>query len=83
MALFEEIKTIQKNDDYRKLKIIGGNNVTYDFSNFKTFNDLFKGLHSKKMSIDDAEMKQIEFDPKINALSRYSPRIQKYLETKK
>ena len=79
----KKLKLYKKNDDYRKLKIIGGNNVTYDFSNFKTFNDLFKGLHSEKMSIDHAEMKQIEFDPKINALSRYSPRIQKYLKTKK
>ena len=32
----------------------------YDFSGFKTFNDLFKGLRFKKMSIDDAEMKQNE-----------------------
>ena len=44
MALFEVIKTIQKNVNYRKLNIIGDNNVIYDFSDFKTFNDLFKGL---------------------------------------
>ena len=44
MVLIEEIKTIQKDVDYRKLKIIVGNNGTYDFSDFKTFNDLFKGL---------------------------------------
>ena len=59
-TLFEGIKTIQKNADYRKLKITGGNNVMYNFSDFKTFNDLFKGLRFKKMSIDDAEMKQNE-----------------------
>ena len=35
--LINEIKTIQKNVDYRKLKIRGGNNVDYDFSDYKTF----------------------------------------------
>ena len=34
------------------------------------------------MVIDDAEMKQNEFDAKFNALSRYSPRNQKYIEAK-
>ena len=39
-ALIEEIKIIQKDVDYRKLIIRGGNNVTYDFSDFKmTIND--------------------------------------------
>ena len=82
MALFEIIKTIQKNVNYRKLNIIGDNNVKYDFSGFKTFNDLFKGLLFKNMTIDNVEMKQNEFDAKLNALSRYSPRNQKYIETK-
>ena len=33
-GLFEEIKIIQKAVDYRKLKITGGNNITYDFSGY-------------------------------------------------
>ena len=81
-ALLEEIRIIQKDVDYRKLKNIGENNVVYDFSDFKIFNDLFKGLHFKKMLIDDAEMKQNEFDAKLNALSGYSPRNQNYIEAK-
>ena len=43
-TLIEEIRTIQKHIDYRKLIIIGGTNVAYDFSDFKTFNDLFKDI---------------------------------------
>ena len=82
MALFEEIKTIQKNVDYRKLKITCGNNVTYDFSDFKTFNNLFKELYFKKMTIDNTEIKRNEFNAKFNALSKYSPRNQKCLELK-
>ena len=35
--LINEIKTIQKNVDYRKLKIRGGNNAAYDFSDYETF----------------------------------------------
>ena len=34
------------------------------------------------MTIDDAEMKQNEFDAKPNALSGYSPRNQNYIEAK-
>ena len=56
-ALIEEIRTIQESGDYKKLKIIGSNKVTYDFSYYKTFNELSKDLYSKKMTIDDAEMK--------------------------
>ena len=34
------------------------------------------------MTVDDAEMKQDKFDAKLNTLSRYSPRNQKYIEAK-
>ena len=36
-ALIEEIRSIQKNVDYRKLKVTGANNVTYNFSDYKIF----------------------------------------------
>ena len=42
--LTNEIKTIQKNFDYRKLKIKGGNNVDFDFSDYKRFKELFRDL---------------------------------------
>ena len=35
--LLEEIKTIQKNVNYRRLKIKGGNMKDYDFSDYRTF----------------------------------------------
>ena len=56
-ALNREIIIIQKNVDYRKLKTIGSNNVAFDFTDFKTFNDLYKDLFFKKVLIDDTEMK--------------------------
>ena len=56
-ALIEEIRAIQKDVDYKKLILRGGNNVTYDFSNYKTFNELYRDLYYKNMTINDAEMK--------------------------
>ena len=47
-ALIEEIRVIQKDLDYRKLIIRGGNNIMYDFSNYKTFKELFRYLYYKK-----------------------------------
>ena len=60
--LIEGIRIIQKDVDYRKLKIIAGNRVEYDFSDYRTFKELFRDLYYKKHSIDDAETYQIQFD---------------------
>ena len=80
-TLIEKIRVIQKDVHYRKLIIRGANDIMYDFSDYKTFKELFRNLYYKKMSINDAEMKQNEFDAKLNALKKYSPKGQKYFET--
>ena len=76
------MKTIQKNVDYRKLKIKGGNNVDYNFSDYKTFKELFRDLYYKKTTIDEAERKQDEIDEVVGALKKYIPRNNKYVEAK-
>ena len=48
--LTEEIKIIQKDVDYRKLKITGSNNTTYDFDDCKIFKELFRDLCYRNMS---------------------------------
>ena len=53
--LIEEIKVIQKDIHYRKLKIKGGNNNDYDFSDHKTFKELFRDLYYKETTIDEVE----------------------------
>ena len=68
--LINEIKTIQKNVDYRKLKIRGGNNADYDFSDYKTFKELFRDHYYKETTIDEAERKQDEIDGAIGALKK-------------
>ena len=76
------MKTIHKNVDYRKLKIKGGNNVDYNFSDYKTFKELFRDLYYKKTTIDEAERKQDEIDEVVGALKKYIPRNNKYVEAK-
>ena len=70
--LTEEIKIIQKDVDYRKLKITGGNETTYAFSAYKTFKELFRDLYYRNMTIDEAEKTQDKFDGVLGALSVYS-----------
>ena len=82
MALIEEVRAIQKDVYYRKLKIRGGSNVTYDFSDHKTFNELYRGLYYKNMTINDAEMKQNKFNSIRVALNNYFPKDKKYIEAK-
>ena len=61
-VLINEIKTIQTNVNYRKLKIIGGDKKEYDFSDYRTFKELFKDLYYRTITIDEAESKQDEFN---------------------
>ena len=56
-ALIEEIRSMQRDVDYKKLKIIGGNKFTYDFSDYKTFKELFRDISCRNMSINKAEWK--------------------------
>ena len=43
-------------------KKLGGNNATYDFSDYKTFKELFRDIYDGNMTTDKAEGKQEEFD---------------------
>ena len=56
-GLIEEIKIIGKDVHYRKLKITGGNKNMHEFSNYKTFKELFRDLYFRNMTIDEAEKK--------------------------
>ena len=80
--LIHEIKTIQKNVDYRKLKIIGGDKKEYDFSDYRTFKELFRDLYYRTITIDEAESKQDEFNTVLHLLKKYSPKHDKYVTLK-
>ena len=70
---------MQKDVDYRKLKIKGGNNIDYDFSDYITFKELFRDLYYQETAIDDVEGKQDEFSAVISALKSFAPRDNKYV----
>ena len=42
----------------------------------------FRDLYFKKITIDDAEIKQNEFNSMLGVLSNYAPKSQKYIEAK-
>ena len=44
-GLIKEIRIMQKDVDYGKLKITDDNKNTYDFSDYKTFKELFRDLY--------------------------------------
>ena len=64
------------------MKIKGGNNVDYDFSDYKTFKELFIDLYYKESTIDEMERKQDEFSAVIIALKNYAQGDNKYVEAK-
>ena len=59
-----------------------GNNTDYDFSDYKTFKELFRDLYYRQFTIDDAESKQDEFSAVLTHLKIYNPRDNKYIEAK-
>ena len=56
-GLIEEIRIIQKDVAYRKLKITGGNKNTCDFSDYKTFKELLSDLYYRNMTIGEVGKK--------------------------
>ena len=61
---------------------MGGNKTEYEFSNYKTFKELFRDPYYKKITINDTEREQDEFNAVIGVLSDYIPRGDKYIEAK-
>ena len=81
-ALIDEIRSIGKDVNYKRLKIIGGNKTVYDFSDYKIFKEMFRDIYYRNMSINMAERKQDEFDAVLNVWSAYSPSKEKYIVAK-
>ena len=58
-GLIEEIRIIQKDV----------NNMTYDFSDYKTLKELFRDLYYRKMTINEAERKQDKCGALVSVLN--------------
>ena len=81
--MLKETKDIGDSVDHDKLFFMGGNKKYYSFENFKTVKKLIKDIHSKKVTIDWAEIKQNEFFKKIDELRAYPARGPKYIDLRK
>ena len=57
--------------------------VKYDFSDYRIFKKLFRDLYYKKLTIEDAEAYQIQFDAVLYHLHKYSSKNPRYIEAKK
>ena len=51
----------------------------YDFSDYKTFKELFRDLYYRNITIDEAESKQDEFNAVLYVLKKYSLKHDKYV----
>ena len=54
----------------------------YDFSDYKTFKELFRDLYYRNITVDEAESKQNEFNAVLHVLKNYSPKNDKYVTLK-
>ena len=73
---------IVKNVNYKKLKIKGGYMKSCEFSDYKTFKELFRYLYYRKITMDEAKSKQEEFNVALHLLKRYRPKYDKYVALK-
>ena len=77
-----KIKTIQKDVNYRRIKIAEGNNITYDFSDYKTFKELFRDLYYRNMTINEEDKKQDKFDGSLVVLKIYPAKKEEHIEAR-
>ena len=68
--MLEKLTGQEKLINYRKLNFKGGNNVDYDFSEYRSLGELFKAIYYRKLTTEEAENIQSEFDATISALKK-------------
>ena len=56
---------------------MGGNNVDYDFSEYRSLKELFKAIYYRNLTIEEAERVQEDFDALIGALKSYKQKKNK------
>ena len=80
--MLEKLNNQEKLINYRKLNFRGGNDVDYNFSEYKSLKELFKAIYYRNVTIEEAERTQEEFDTTISALKLYPAIKPKYTEGK-
>ena len=69
--------------DYRKLDFKRHKNFGFEFSDYRSLKELFKGIYYRNISMEEAERIQDEYEAQLNALENYRPRKPDYVEKRK
>ena len=81
--MLKKLNNQEKLINYKKLYFKGGNNLDYDFSEYKSLKELFKAIYYRNIRIEKAERIQDEFNGVYGALEKYKPKIEPYIETRR
>ena len=68
---------------YKKLNFKRDRNLNFDFREYKSLKELFKGVYYRNISIGKAERMQDEYEAQLAVLERYKPKHSDYLKEKK
>ena len=81
--LLVKLNNQEKLITYRKLNFEGRNNRDYDFSDYSSLKELLRAIYFRKLTIEDAERIQDEFNVVLGVLKDYPAKATKYKEHKK
>ena len=72
--ILKKLNNQEKLINYRKLNFTGGNKTDYDFSDYRSLEELFKAIYCRNITIEEAEGIQGEVNATIDALEDYKPK---------
>ena len=79
----EKLNNQEKLINFKKLSFKGGNNHDYDFSDYSPLKAFFRAICFRKLTIEEAERIQDEFNAALGVLEDYPAKATKYKEYKK
>ena len=79
----EKLNNQNKIINYKKLNFKGSNNREYDFSGYSSLKELFRTIYFRKLTTEEAERIQDEFNVVLGVLEDYPEKAPKYKEHKK
>ena len=76
--MLKKLNNQEKLINYRKLNIRGGNNMGYDFNDYRSLKEFFKAIYFRKLSIEEVERIQDKLNTVLGVLEMYNLKIPKY-----
>ena len=79
----EKLNNQGKLINYKKLNFEVGNDRVYDFSDYSSLKEFFRAIYFRKLTIEEVERIQDEFNVVLGVLKDYPANTRKYKEHKK